>query len=233
MLLTFNPLWSISEPPVVVVWKSLELWVHFCCTSPVDWQGPCCGETWNELWDPIMSGNPWILTGLGFHSGSSEGTFLYGKPSAEFGGLSWALPQNWTRSLLQSLPIYTYFFHVISLCCAWSSLNSTGESPASLSLWRLLYCHLSGLRFGVITVKALETANKKKVKIVLQFKNLVQPQICCASLQLTQTTFCRKRAEDWKKPLRMLTRINNRLRWRGGVAQRGFSRDRFCFLLAP
>lgn len=86
-------------------------------------------------------------------------------------------PQNWTHSLHPSLSIYANFFHEISLCFAWWSLNTTGEGPASLSLWRILYCHLSGLSFGEITTKTLEGANKKKVKSLLQFRNLVQPQI--------------------------------------------------------
>lgn len=50
---------------------------------------------------------PWILAGLRFHSCSSEGTFLYGKPTAVFEGLSRASPQNWMGSLLKSLPAHS------------------------------------------------------------------------------------------------------------------------------
>lgn len=86
-------------------------------------------------------------------------------------------PQNWTHSLRPSLSIYTNFFHEISLCFAWCSLNTTGEGPASCSLWRISHCLLSELGFGEIAMKTLERANKRKMKTVLQFRNLVQPQI--------------------------------------------------------
>lgn len=93
MLLGFNPLWSISEPVLVVIWKSLELRVHFCCIAHVDGWGPCCGETWNELWDPPWVAIPGFYQGW-VHSGSSEGPFCRANPLQD--SEASAEPQNWT-----------------------------------------------------------------------------------------------------------------------------------------
>lgn len=126
MLLIFNPLWSVSEALVVVVWKSLELWVHFCCISFP------CGETCSELQDPRVSGNTWILMGLSFQSGPSGGTFLYGKTSAEFRGLSWALHAPcFSPSLSAEIPSMRSRFVLHD--AVWAPLKE------SLSLQRILY----------------------------------------------------------------------------------------------
>lgn len=91
---------------------------------------------------------------------------------------AWAEPSTELDTLLASVSLYLHEFLPWDLLCfAWCSLNTTGEGPASCSLWRISHCLLSELGFGEIAMKTLERANKRKMKTVLQFRNLVQPQI--------------------------------------------------------
>lgn len=199
MLLGFNPLWSTSEPLIVVVWKPLEVRVQLCCISPVDGWGLCREKTWNELWDPIMSGNPWILTELSSFR-LFRRTFFYGKSFAEFRGFSWALPRNGhTPCFSPSLAAQ------ISSMRSHSSLHYVVWTPQvrALPAFFLILCHLSGLSFEDIG----DGKQKQKVKTVLRFRNLVRPQICWH-----KPPFAVGGLRTEKKILRMLTRINNKLR---------------------
>lgn len=114
MLLIFNPLWSVSEALVVVVWKSLELWVHFCCISFP------CGETCSELWDLQVAIPGFNRAEFSIRSFRRDLSVWQNLCRTE----AWAEPST---LLLQSLPIYTNSFHEISLCFAWRSLSTTAE----------------------------------------------------------------------------------------------------------